>query len=207
MMQKQTISEGSWVIHQPAFLDHDQQRSLQEHLIETLPWEQPDIMMFGKAVKIPRLQAWIGDPDAHYRWSGKTFVPSPWTPVLKALTANLNQQLNTHFNSVLINWYRSGEDSMGWHSDDEKELGPDPTIASLSLGAPRNFKLRERHKTPPQNLSYALGNGDLFVMGGATQSHWRHCVVKTRKSVQARLNLTFRDINPERHETTTPRAN
>ncbi len=114
-------------------------------LLGEVPWEVHRIRMFGRQVASPRLSCWIGDADAAYRYSGSRFEPRPWLPALSALRGRLQEELGVPFNSVLANRYRSGADAMGWHSDDEPELGPQPVIASISLGATRRFALRHRH--------------------------------------------------------------
>ncbi len=165
-------------------------------LRDELAWEQHVITLFGKKVACPRLSAWHGDPEARYTYSQLTLEPRPWTPTLCAIRQALEECAQQRFNSALGNWYRHGQDSMGWHSDDEPELGPEPVIASLSLGATRRFQLRHRfHKDEPR-LEFALSHGSLLIMRGATQQHWQHQVPKTKRPVGERLNLTFRLIFP-----------
>ena len=135
---------------------------------------------------------WYGDPDAGYRYSGIDHQPRPWTPELQAIRARVEKQCQCIFNSVLANLYRDGKDSMGCHADDEKELGRNPVIASLSLGDERLFKLH--HKNSKATLDIILGHGDLLVMAGTLQHHWQHSVPKTKKFKTGRINLTFRRI-------------
>ncbi len=163
-----------------------------ERLITGLPWQEETIFIFGKWRKVPRLMSWHGDPEAFYRYSGVSHQPQPWTAELQSVRTRLQQQCHCEFNSVLANLYRNGEDSMGCHADDEKELGLNPLIASLSLGDERAFKLH--HKQQKQNLTINLGHGDLLVMAGALQHHWLHSVPKTKKPKAPRINLTFRKI-------------
>src|SRR5690606_6222598 len=132
-----------------------------------------------------------GDAGASYTYSGARFVPEPFTPALAALRGRLQAFTGRAFNSVLANLYRDGNDSVGWHSDNEPELGPEPAIASLSLGASRRFRLRHAHLPP---VSVDLHSGDLLVMPGPLQRHWQHTLPKTRRPVGARINLTFREI-------------
>ena len=162
-------------------------------LLDDVPWEVHRIRMFGRVVDSPRLSCWIGDADARYRYSGADFVPRPWTPELQALRERLVAELGVPFNSVLANRYRDGNDAMGWHSDDEPELGPRPVIASLSLGATRRFLLKHRGD-PSQRLALELEHGSLLVMAGDSQRFWRHALPRTRKPVGERVNLTFRCI-------------
>ena len=142
---------------------------------------------------MPRLSCWIGDADAHYRYSGQDFVPEPWTPALAELRTALSADLGVAFNSVLCNLYRDGRDAMGWHSDAERELGAQPTIASLSFGATRRFRLRPRGGGATHDI--ALEAGSLLLMAGVTQQNWRHALPRTAKPVGARINLTFRHIS------------
>ena len=156
-------------------------------------WEVHRLRLFGREVDSPRLSCWIGDPDAGYRYSGRYFAPRLWPPVLQPIRARLARELGVAFNSVLANLYRSGADAMGWHSDDERELGARPVIASLSLGAERRFLLRHRRE-PERKLAIALGPGSLLVMSADTQRHYRHSLPRTRRAVGERINLTFRVV-------------
>ncbi|RRN79939.1 alpha-ketoglutarate-dependent dioxygenase AlkB [Pseudoxanthomonas sp. SGD-10] len=168
---------------------------LMQRLLDGLPWEVHRIRIFGREVDSPRLSCWIGDPQAVYRYSGSRFVPHPWPAELAALRRRLQDELGARFNSVLANLYRDGRDAMGWHSDDELELGPQPLIASLSLGAPRRFVLRRRDD-PARKLALQLEPGSLLLMGGSTQRHWKHALPRTARQVGARINLTFRQVQP-----------
>lgn len=181
----------------PQFLPLAEAARLQQELTETLQWRQEPIRLFGKEVLQPRLTAWYGDATAQYSYSGLMLTPQPWAPALLGLRTQVEQAAGTTFNSVLLNLYRTGQDSMGWHADDEPELGPEPIIASVSLGATRRFRLRPRH---PQELNHApfgldLPSGSLLVMRGTTQQHWLHAVPKTARPVRPRINLTFRTIH------------
>jgi alkylated DNA repair dioxygenase AlkB len=157
-----------------------------------LAWQEESIFIFGKWVKVPRLMCWYGDPDAYYRYSGVNHQPIPWNEALQSIRAKVELQCRNTFNSVLANLYRNGEDSMGCHADDEKELGVNPVIASLSLGDERLFKLH--HKKSKETVDITLGHGDLLVMAGTLQHHWMHSVPKTKKLKTPRINLTFRKI-------------
>ena len=157
-----------------------------------LAWQEESIFIFGRWVKVPRLMCWYGDADAYYRYSGVNHQPLPWNAVLQSVRAQVEQQCGCTFNSVLANLYRDGQDSMGCHADDEKELGLNPVIASLSLGDERLFKLH--HKKRKETVDIMLGHGDLLVMAGALQHHWLHSVPKTKKLKTPRINLTFRRI-------------
>lgn len=169
--------------------------ALQAQLTEAVPWEVHRIRMFGRWVDSPRLSCWIGDADARYRYSGADFEPRPWPPFLQTLRERLRAQGRGDFNSVLLNRYRSGDDYMGWHSDDEPELGPMPLIASVSLGAARRFLLRRRDDHA-RKAEYRLGHGDLLLMAGATQRCYQHALPKMARLQGERINLTFRRISP-----------
>lgn len=156
-----------------------------------IAWSQDEIYVAGRRVLIPRLQAWYG--DAAYRYSGLTMKPLAWTPLLRRIKQSVDAFSNCQFNSVLLNLYRDGNDSMGWHSDDEPELGCNPVIASLSLGASRAFSLQQK-KPGSDKLKLQLNSGDLLIMSGALQHNWRHQLPKTRLAVGERINLTFRSV-------------
>ncbi len=164
-------------------------------LSESLAWEQSTISLYGKPVKIPRLNAWYGDPGSRYQYSGASFDPLPWTPLLLRLKERVEQQVGCTFNSVLANLYRDGSDSVSWHADNEPELGLNPVIASLSLGEARQFLLKHRRDKSLGRLSLSLTSGSLLVMAGATQHHWLHSVPKSTKLLTPRINLTFRRVS------------
>lgn len=165
-----------------------------EELENTLTWQQHSIALFGREVDCPRLSAWHGDKDALYGYSGIPLEPEPWTPLLQSIRERCERATDTKMNSVLVNWYRDGKDSMGWHSDDEPELGPKPVILSLSLGEPRYFHLR--HKNTGKRLKIMLPSGSLLVMGGNTQRYWQHAINKSKREMESRINLTFRNVTP-----------
>lgn len=164
-------------------------------LLSETPWQQDWITLYGKRHPLPRLTAWYGDAGTIYTYSGITMQPQAWTPTLLALKTALERVAQTAFNSVLLNYYRTGQDSMGWHSDDEPELGPNPIIASLSLGGTRRFVLRHRCDRTVEKVEFALGHGSLLIMQGTTQHFWQHQVPKTAKPTAPRINLTFRAIH------------
>jgi alkylated DNA repair dioxygenase AlkB len=171
--------------------------ALMARLCESLPLAPEELVIFGKPVETPRLVSFHGDPGARYGYSGKVFEPRPWSDELLALRARLADALGATFHCVLVNHYRDGSDSMGWHADDEPELGPDAPddvlIASISLGAPRRFVLRHRRRTADKH-ALELGEGSLLVMGGATQRRFQHAIPRTARPVGPRTNLTFRMI-------------
>lgn len=162
---------------------------------ESVLWQIHRIRIFGRLVDSPRLSCWMGDTGAAYRYSGVKFDPVPWVPALAQVRERLQIETGHAFNSVLLNRYRDGRDCMGWHSDDEPELGPQPFIASLSLGQTRRFSLK--HRTRPElRASVELRHGDLLLMGGDTQRLYRHALPRTTRAVGERINLTFRNIIP-----------
>jgi alkylated DNA repair dioxygenase AlkB len=179
-----------------AWLAAGEADALFEALRAAVPWDVHRIRMFGRVVDSPRLSCWIGDPGTGYRYSGTHFEPNPWPVALRPIRARLAEELRIDFNSVLANLYRDGRDCMGWHSDDEPELGSRPLIASLSLGGTRRFVLKHR-KDPSTKLALELPPGSLLVMRGATQANYRHALPRTARPVGARINLTFRRISPQ----------
>ena len=164
-------------------------------LKQELTWRQDEITLYGKTFLTPRLQAWYGDPEARYHYSGISLHPLAWTETLLMLKRRCEQVAQTTFNSVLGNWYRDGSDSMGMHADDERELGSTPIIAALSLGASRPLKFRHKHAAAKIDLP--LPHGSLLLMSGATQAHWQHGLSKTKKPIGERISLTFRHIFPD----------
>jgi alkylated DNA repair dioxygenase AlkB len=175
------------------WLAPDEERSLHEALVGKIPWRQEHITLFGKPVAQPRLTAAFADTNVIYRYSGLVVEPHPWTPEIIYIKIRAERDAGHAFNYVLANLYREGGDSMGFHADDEPELGENPVIASLSLGATRRFVLKHRRRSlPPVPLD--LTGGSLLVMAGTTQHYWHHGVPKTRRAVGPRLNLTFRWI-------------
>lgn len=163
-------------------------------LVAEIAWRSEEIVLWGRRMAQPRLTAWYGDPGARYAYSGMTLDPAPWTPLLRDIKDRVEDVAESRFNSVLLNYYRDHRDSIGFHSDDEPELGPRPVIASLSLGEERTFILK--HKTskqlPPVRLR--LASGSLLLMRGDTQRCWRHGIAKESRPCGPRVNLTFRRI-------------
>lgn len=163
-----------------------------ERLRRGLQWRSQEITLFGRPVLQPRLMDWYADPGVSYRYSGLTLSSKAWPPVLMSLRELLEAHCKTPFNSVLCNAYRDGQDSMGWHADDEPELGPEPLIASVNLGATRRFRIRP--KGGGQSLGIDLQSGSLLLMSGCSQADYQHAVPKTRRPVGPRINLTFRQV-------------
>ena len=176
------------------FIARSEAELLYQQLRSDLQWRQEEILVYGRPVRVPRLVAWYGDPDAVYTYSGVAHAPLPWLTPLLEVKQRIEEAVPHCFNSVLANFYRDGNDSVGWHADKEHELGRNPFIASVSLGEERAFRIR--HNKTGQTLDFVLPHGSLLCMGGAFQSHWRHCLPKTRKVKQGRINLTYRRVFP-----------
>ena len=189
-----TVVSGADIEYIPDFLDIEFANRSLEELVAKVKWSQPELQIFGRTMLSPRLSAWYGDKDSVYRYSGLINKPLPWLSNLFFLKNLIEELLRRPFNSALLNLYRSGSDSMGWHRDNEPELGQNPVIASVSLGGIRRFLLHSREKSHRRTIECQPKNGSLLIMRGDTQRFWRHCVPKTRELVQPRLNLTFRQI-------------
>ncbi|GHA10816.1 alpha-ketoglutarate-dependent dioxygenase AlkB [Arenicella chitinivorans] len=184
--------EDADIRYTPEFYSTEVANTLFDVLLNETDWQQDTVRVFGKKHLAPRLSRWVGDPGLRYAYSGLTMETVPWTDTLLAIRADAEGACGASFNSVLLNFYRDGRDSNGWHSDDEPELGGQPQIASLSFGAARDFRLR--HKTDPQlKYTLALENGSLLFMCGPTQANWQHHIPK-RANAGPRINLTFRSI-------------
>jgi len=161
---------------------------------QSTPWREEEVLVWGKRHKQPRLIAWYGDPGASYSYSGTQLAPLQWTEALLAIKEKMEGYANAAFNSVLLNLYRDQNDKMGWHSDDEPELGRQPTIASLSLGETRVFLMKHKTRKELPIRRFELQRGSLLVMAGPTQQFWQHSVREESRPMGARINLTFRHI-------------
>ena len=159
-----------------------------------IQWRQDYITMFGKTLPLPRLTSWYGDAGKSYTYSGITTHPNPWNEGLAYFKQRIEALTGLHFNSVLLNWYRNGEDHLHWHADDEAELGHNPCIASLNFGEARDFLLKRRDDG--SKLCIPSSHGSLLVMRGGVQHHWLHAVPKRKRVQGSRFNLTFRVIHP-----------
>ncbi|MBK59827.1 MAG: alpha-ketoglutarate-dependent dioxygenase AlkB [Pseudomonas sp.] len=177
----------------PRWVDADLADGWLSEISAKTSWSQPQIKLYGRSIAVPRLVAWYGDADAHYRYSGFTHEPLAWTPLLADIRQRVQQQVGQRLNGVLLNYYRDGQDAMGWHSDDERELGQQPLVVSLNLGATRRFDFRRKGASRIE-YSISLEHGSLLVMSGLTQHYWQHQIARTRKVRAPRLNLTFRQI-------------
>jgi len=188
------ILPGAQLAWYPQFLSTQDSAMLFAVLMRETCWTRHRVRIFGKWLYQPRLTAWHGDAHATYAYSGLVLAPRPWTPTLLAIRKRVQECAGADFNSVLVNLYRDGADSMGWHQDNEKELGSLPVIASLSLGASRDFQLRRVKPGNTAPVTISLSSGSLLLMQGDTQRHYRHRIAGTRRRCGARINLTFRRI-------------
>jgi len=185
------IPNGEYVYY-TNFFTKDESDLLLKKLRETILWKQESMNMYGKKIDFPRLTAWYGNNDKPYSFSGITLQPLPWTNEILEIKSKIETIAETVFNSVLLNLYRDGNDSISWHTDAEKELGVNPVIASVNFGATRKFQLR--HVKKKDKLEIELTHGSLLIMQGELQHYWQHQVPKTSKPVGERINLTFRVI-------------
>ncbi|OUS26276.1 hypothetical protein A9Q99_18775 [Gammaproteobacteria bacterium 45_16_T64] len=190
------LPDGELILHR-GFLSKSKADTLFSQWINSIPWQQDYITIAGNTLPIPRLQAWFGDNDSYYQYSGIALAPTPWTPALLTLKDIIQSAAGTTFNSLLINLYRNGQDSVSWHADDEIELGEKPTIASLSLGETRTFQLRHVNNRNLNTLSLPLAHGDLVIMKPPLQEYWLHQIPKSPHTTAPRINLTFRQIARE----------
>ncbi len=175
------------------FLKKEEADSYYNQLFKDVNWREDEITLFGRKVMQPRLVAWYADPGKRLRYSGLTLEPNKWLSSLTKIKQNLQEFCNHEFNGVLVNLYRNQKDSNGWHSDDEKELGKEPLIASLSLGETRDFLLKHK-KDEDLKIKIPLKAGSLLIMGGKSQQCWKHCLPKRTPELGPRINLTFRKI-------------
>jgi alkylated DNA repair dioxygenase AlkB len=163
-------------------------------LVVEVPWRAEKIVIWGRKLPQPRLTAWYGDPGRSYAYSGIELRPLPWTPLLRDIKTRVEAATESAFNSVLLNYYRDERDSIGFHSDDEPELGRCPVIASLSLGGERTFILKHKRLRQAEPVRLRLPSGSLLLMRGETQHCWRHGIAKENRPCGPRVNLTFRTI-------------
>lgn len=192
-ISRRDIADGGVLIFHSHFLTQREADELFATLKESTPWKQ-EVGSFGRL--FPRLTAYYADPGVSYTYSGVTHPASTWPDCLVEIRQRIEEAAGAPLNSLLLNYYRTGDDSMGFHSDDEPELGENPIVPSLSLGATRRFVLRHMHTR--ERFTYDLTHGSLLVMAGTTQHHWQHTIPKTKKPVGEHINLTFRNIRMDR---------
>jgi alkylated DNA repair dioxygenase AlkB len=189
--QRTLLAAGAFFDFAASWLDRAEADELERALENELTWEQREIELFGKRILQPRLIAWAG--TLPYRYSGQTLEPRPFTPALSGLFALMRERAGLEFDHALVNRYRDGTHSMGFHADAEPELGQNPVVASLSLGAPRRFVIvHKRDRSDRHEIE--LVHGSLLVMGGTMQHHYRHGLPRTRRLVTQRINVTFRSL-------------
>jgi alkylated DNA repair dioxygenase AlkB len=181
------------VDYRPDFFNAEESRYFMDKLITDIPWQQKVVNMYGKKLLTPRLMLWMGEPGHSYSFSGEKHNPTPWTEDILSIKKQIEPIAGVTFNSVLLNYYRNGNDSMAWHSDNEPELGYHPLVASVTFGQVRNFDIRNK-KDHAQKFSIKLENGSYLLMKGDLQENWEHRIAKSTKPMNARINLTFRVI-------------
>ena len=186
------LKDGS-IFYDPCFFDNKEADHYFEVLRNDIKWQQDDIKIFGKTFAQPRLTALYANNDKPYRYSNLTMHPTKFSTELLEIKSKVEKCALLDFTSCLLNLYRDGQDSNGWHADNEKELGKDPVIASVSFGADRLFHMKHR-QDKSHKLKLKLANGSLLIMRGSTQHHWLHQIPKTKKKIGERINLTFRII-------------
>lgn len=187
--------EKNALILYPNFFDKTRSDTFFTALLDSVDWQQHYLTLYGQKIPFPRLMCWMGQSGASYSFSGNTFQPLDWNSTVLSIKKELEEVLNTEFNSVLLNLYRNGSDSMSWHADDEPELGTEPIIASVSLGAERNFAWKP--KSGGLSKKVLLPHGSLLVMKGHFQSEFLHALPKMKRSDKNRINLTFRAIKTQ----------
>ncbi|HET8752810.1 MAG TPA: alpha-ketoglutarate-dependent dioxygenase AlkB [Salinimicrobium sp.] len=191
-IQENLLPEGGTLIYYGKILSAAEAENYFKILMETVPWKNDEMVIFGKRIVTSRKIAWFANENTSYTYSNTTKQAFPWTKELLELKKRVEEISKTQFNSCLLNLYHSGEEGLGWHSDNEKTLGENPIIASLSLGAERKFMLK--HKISKKNISLTPENGSLLVMKDETQENWLHSLPKTKKVKTPRINLTFREM-------------
>ena len=187
-----SIPDGQ-IYYYPTFLTKKEADLLYAVFLETTPWQKDNITVYGKTYEQPRLTSLYALNKKPYSYSNISMQPNPMTPILNDLLSKIENKTEHSFNAVLLNLYRDGKDSNGWHADNEKELGENPIIASVSLGQERYFHLKHR-KIKEECFKIKLAHGSLLLMTGALQHHWLHQIPKTTRTLEQRINLTFRDI-------------
>lgn len=191
-MQEKINHQNLDIILDESFLNLSETNNLYERCLNDISWQSSKIKMFGKKINIPRLECWYGDNGCEYTYSGKSLKRFEFPNFLLDLRKRIEKKANTTFNSVLANLYRDGQDSMGFHADDEKELGNNPVIASISLG--ENRPIIFQNKKTKEKMTFDQPSGSLLIMQGQTQAHWKHAINKSKKVNKPRINLTFRNI-------------
>jgi alkylated DNA repair dioxygenase AlkB len=192
----QIIEQDGLVLYHENVISDEQIKLLYEELLNEINWENERVVMFGKEIITKRKVAFYSDESIVYTYAGKTKIGLPWKDpliILKNIVESLTKQT---YNACLLNLYHNGDEAMGWHSDNEKEIIANSTIASLSIGASRKFSFK--HKVTKETISIQLENGSLLEMKGTIQSHWLHALPKSKKITESRINLTFRQMHAQK---------
>jgi alkylated DNA repair dioxygenase AlkB len=189
-----SMPDGDVIIYHQ-FFDKEASDSFFQELLAGIKWRQDRIKYYGKEIDLPRLTAWYGDSGKSYTYSGIPMNPEPWTPTLLSIKKRIEEVAKVDFNSVLLNLYRNGRDSVSWHSDDEPELGENPVVGSVSFGQTRTLQFRHRIRKDLHRIDVKLTHGSLLLMKGTTQRFWQHQIPKTTRPLTPRINLTFRVIH------------
>jgi len=187
------MQDADVTLYKSVFTDTESKTAF-TNLIEKIIWQQDEIKLFGNIIKLPRLTAWYGDEYKSYKYSGIEMHPNAWNEDLLLIKDRIENISKINFNSCLLNYYRNGNDSVSWHQDNEKELGVNPAIGSVSFGATRIFQLKHISDVHLKKIDIPLTNGSYLLMDGTTQHYWKHQIPKTRKVEEPRINLTFRKI-------------
>lgn len=194
-MERIQLDSESWMTYQQNFLADDMGMSYMDFLINALDWQQEPIFLFGRKHLQPRLTAWLGMGFSAYSKYSESMPAAPWDQDSLLIKQRVEEAASCRFNSALVNYYRDGHDSMGFHADDEPALGIHPTIASLSLGEERDFSVKQK-QSGKTCVKMTLHHGSLLIMGGAMQAHYKHGINKSKRQLGPRVNLTFRRMSP-----------
>jgi alkylated DNA repair dioxygenase AlkB len=190
------LPQDGIALYYEKIVNDDEVKQLYDALLNDIHWENERVIMFGKEIVTKRKVAFFSDPSISYRYASKTKIGLPWTDSLLTIKNRVESITNESYNACLLNLYHNGEESMGWHSDNEKEIITNSSIASLSLGANRKFSFK--HKVSKETVSIELENGSLLEMKGSVQTHWWHALLKSKKVTAARINLTFRQMHTQK---------
>lgn len=193
-MQGNILSHDGEVFYLGNFFDFEQSNNFYKKLINEIEWKQEPVYIYGKEIMQPRLTAWYGDSGKEIHYSGISMEPRPWSRTLLVIKERIEKHLQLKFTSALLNQYRDGNDSLGWHRDNEKELGINPTIASVSFGVSRTFFIRN-YKNKKEKYNIELEHGSLLIMKKETQHFWEHSIPKRKRVIEPRVNITFRHMN------------
>jgi alkylated DNA repair dioxygenase AlkB len=191
------LPQDGIALYYDKIVNDDEVKQLYDALLNNIHWENERVVMFGKEIVTKRKVAFFSDPSISYRYASKTKIGLPWTDSLLTIKNTIESITNESYNACLLNLYHNGEESMGWHSDNEKEIITNSSIASLSLGANRKFSFK--HKLSKETVSIELEDGSLLEMKGSVQTHWWHALLKSKKVTAARINLTFRQMHTQKY--------